>query len=130
MALLEIRDLSVRFHTHDAEVDAVSDVSLTVQPGETLGIVGESGSGKSQLAFAVMGLLARNGRAFGSVRLEGDDDLTMRAVGAGIEGGPSAQPKRSSAISAKSVGSPPATPRSSRHGKGRQEPSTSPLPVL
>ncbi|GGF65248.1 ABC transporter ATP-binding protein [Paracoccus acridae] len=75
MALLDIRDLSVRFHTHDAEVHAVNDVSLTVQPGETLGIVGESGSGKSQLAFAVMGLLARNGRAFGSVRLDGQEIL-------------------------------------------------------
>ncbi|GHG10074.1 oligopeptide/dipeptide ABC transporter ATP-binding protein [Paracoccus aerius] len=75
MALLDIRDLSVRFHTHDAEVHAVSDVSLTVQPGETLGIVGESGSGKSQLAFAVMGLLARNGQASGSVRLDGQEIL-------------------------------------------------------
>jgi oligopeptide transport system ATP-binding protein len=75
MALLDIRDLSVRFHTHDAEVHAVSNLSLTVQPGETLGIVGESGSGKSQLAFAVMGLLARNGRASGSVRLDGQEIL-------------------------------------------------------
>ena len=57
MALLDIRDLSVRFHTHDAEVHAVNDGSLTVQPGETLGIVGESGSGKSVSMLAVMGLL-------------------------------------------------------------------------
>lgn len=75
MAFLDIRDLSVRFHTHDAKVHAVSDVSLTLQPGETLGIVGESGSGKSQLAFAVMGLLARNGQASGSVRLDGQEIL-------------------------------------------------------
>lgn len=75
MALLDIRDLSVRFRTHDAEVHAVSNVSLTVQPGETLGIVGESGSGKSQLAFAVMGLLARNGRASGSVQLDEEEIL-------------------------------------------------------
>ncbi|KAF4587941.1 Lipid Metabolism-Associated Protein [Pleurotus pulmonarius] len=79
---------------------------------------------------SVMSYSSANGSGnWGSVRLEGDDDLTMRAVGAGIEGGPSAQPKRSSAMSAKSVGSPPATPRSSRHGKGRQEPSTPSTPA-
>ena len=75
MPLLEIDDLSVRFRTHDGDVQAVNNVSLTVEPGETLGIVGESGSGKSQLAFAVMGLLARNGQASGRVRLDGQDIL-------------------------------------------------------
>lgn len=81
---------------------------------------------------SVMSYSSANGSGnWGSVRLEGDDDLTMRTVGAGIEGGPSAQPKKSSAMSTKSVGSPPATPRSSRHGKGRQEttPSIPEIPL-
>ena len=75
MALLEIRDLSVRFETNDGEVQAVSGIDLDVDSGETLGIVGESGSGKSQLSFAVMGLLASNGRASGTVRFEGTEIL-------------------------------------------------------
>ncbi|VDS10304.1 Oligopeptide transport ATP-binding protein OppD [Paracoccus haematequi] len=75
MPLLRIEDLSVRFRTHDGAVQAVNNVTLSVDPGETLGIVGESGSGKSQLAFAVMGLLARNGEASGRVRLDGQDIL-------------------------------------------------------
>ncbi|CAM4124228.1 oligopeptide/dipeptide ABC transporter ATP-binding protein [Palleronia rufa] len=75
MALLEITDLSVTFDTDDGPVHAVSNLSLSVEKGETLGIVGESGSGKSQTAFALLGLLARNGRASGSVRFDGQEIL-------------------------------------------------------
>ncbi|MBK4215574.1 ATP-binding cassette domain-containing protein [Paracoccus caeni] len=75
MALLELRDLSVRFRTNDGEVHAVNQVNLDVDAGETVGIVGESGSGKSQLSFAIMGLLARNGTASGMVTFDGQQIL-------------------------------------------------------
>ena len=71
MALLDVKGLSVAFATNDGEVNAVNGVDVTHDRGEPLALVGESGSGKSQTAFAIMGLLARNGRASGQVIFDG-----------------------------------------------------------
>jgi peptide/nickel transport system ATP-binding protein len=55
--LLEIRNLSVRFHTAHGPVDAVRNVSWHIDRGETLAILGESGSGKSVSSAAIMNLI-------------------------------------------------------------------------
>ena len=46
-ALLDVRDLSVRFDTDDGTVHAVDRLASTLGPGEVLGVVGESGCGKT-----------------------------------------------------------------------------------
>ncbi|MFT5033305.1 MAG: oligopeptide/dipeptide ABC transporter ATP-binding protein [Bermanella sp.] len=67
-ALLELDNISCHFGSAGKRVQAVAEVSLSVQSGEVLGLVGESGSGKSTLGSMVAGLLQCNS---GEIRLEG-----------------------------------------------------------
>jgi len=74
LPLLAFEGLSVAFQRQGQWLEAVSDVDLTVQPGETVGLVGESGCGKSTLAMAALGYLPENARIpRGRVRLAGED---------------------------------------------------------
>src|SRR5207302_5279250 len=57
LTVLEINDLRTHFFTHDGVVRAVDGVTLSIQPGETLGLVGESGCGKSVTAHSLLQLL-------------------------------------------------------------------------
>ncbi|WP_330285769.1 ABC transporter ATP-binding protein [Streptomyces sp. NBC_00576] len=68
--VVELRDIAVHFGRGRRAVRALQDVSLTVAPGETVGLVGESGSGKSTAARVALGLVPP---ASGSVALFGTD---------------------------------------------------------
>lgn len=75
--LLEVKNLNIEFHDHLIPETVVSDVNLTLEEGEILGIVGESGSGKSMTAHAIAGLLSRHDmKKTGEILFEGKDLLT------------------------------------------------------
>lgn len=90
--ILEIDRLSISFRTEAGRVDAVKNVSLSMNHGESLAVVGESGSGKSVTALSLARLLPSPPAEFSSGRIlfEGNDVLKMtekqiRAIrGAGI----------------------------------------------
>ena len=73
MNLLEVNNLVVEFPTRRGLLRALDGVSLTIAPGEILGVVGESGAGKSLTGAAIIGLLDPPGRiASGEIHLAGE----------------------------------------------------------
>ena len=54
--LLQVKDLSISFHTYNGEVQAVRNASFDLHRKEVLAIVGESGSGKSVTMQTVLKL--------------------------------------------------------------------------
>ncbi len=79
--LLEVRNLTTRFHTQDCIVHAVNHISFTVKEREMLGIVGESGCGKSVTMLSIMRLIPQPPGKIesGEVIFEGRDLLKLNA---------------------------------------------------
>ncbi len=76
--LLEIHDLSVSFRMYDGaleqkELQVISDLHLTVRPGEIVAVAGSSGSGKSLLASAILGILPGNATVKGHLHYKGKE---------------------------------------------------------
>lgn len=76
--LLEIHDLSVSFRMYDhgleqKDLKVISDLHLTVYPGEVIAIAGSSGSGKSLLASAILGILPGNAKVQGHLHYKGQE---------------------------------------------------------
>jgi peptide/nickel transport system ATP-binding protein len=71
--LLQLTSVGVQLSTARGPLRAVDEVTLSLEPGRTLGIVGESGSGKTMLSRAVLRLLPRNATLTGSVRFDGQE---------------------------------------------------------
>ena len=75
---LDVKNLKISFRTINGKVQAVRDVSFSLEEGETLAIVGESGSGKSVTSRAILGILADNAIIEnGEIIYDGKDLLKM-----------------------------------------------------
>ncbi len=76
--VIEIRDLWIDGKLNETWAPIVKGVSLSLRPGEVLGLVGESGAGKSTIGLAALGYLRSGARATaGSVRIDGTDLLSI-----------------------------------------------------
>ena len=80
--LLEIHDLSVSFRMYDGtleqkDLQVISDLHLTVRPGEIVAVAGSSGSGKSLLASAILGILPGNATVRGHLHYKGRELTTQ-----------------------------------------------------
>jgi len=78
--VIKIDNLKTYFNTEDGVVKAVDDLSLSIQPGHTLGVVGESGSGKSVTSLTIMNLLAATAEIYdGTISFLGKDLINISA---------------------------------------------------
>ncbi len=69
--VLEVKDLSTHIKQSNTTIQAVGNIDMHLDPGETLGLVGESGCGKSMTGLSLMGLLPPGGHIVGgSIKLE------------------------------------------------------------
>jgi peptide/nickel transport system ATP-binding protein len=77
--LLQLSNLTVKFHSDSGSVTAVNNITINLAKGETLGIVGESGSGKSVTSLSIMRLLPARGCSVnsGEIILKHEDGTTI-----------------------------------------------------
>jgi peptide/nickel transport system ATP-binding protein len=83
--LLDVRDLTVTYHSGRQPVYAARGVDILLEGGETLGMAGESGSGKTTVAMSLLRLLPADATVTGEIRFQGEDLISanwarMRAV--------------------------------------------------
>jgi peptide/nickel transport system ATP-binding protein len=133
--MLQVEDLSTHINLSRTVVQAVGNVDLSVDQGETLGLVGESGCGKSMLGLSIMGLLPNGGHIVGgSIKVDGRElvglsEPEMRRI-RGNDVAMIFQDSHSSLNPTKTIGQQVAEPVRLHRGASRQEALDRALEVL
>ncbi len=131
--LISARDVGKTFRLSGQEIHGLTDVSLDIMAGETLGLVGESGSGKTTLARVLMGLTAPD--AGSSVELDGHAlaYLTKKRTRRGAEGPADRVPEPGLGAEPPPLGAPPDRPLAVQarplHRRGPSDPAGGADPV-
>jgi oligopeptide/dipeptide ABC transporter ATP-binding protein len=132
---LEVTDLTTQIKLSRSTVQAVGNVDLAIDAGETLGLVGESGCGKSMLGLSILGLLPKGGTITeGSVQFQGRElvglpDSELRRL-RGNEVAMIFQDSQSSLNPTKTIGEQVAEPVRLHRGGSRTEANNRALEVL
>ena len=77
--ILEVHDLEIRYVTDEETMQAVNDITFSLERGESIGLVGETGAGKTTTALGIMGLVPDPPGEIvkGSILFEGEDLLKL-----------------------------------------------------
>jgi peptide/nickel transport system ATP-binding protein len=132
---LDVADLSTHIKLSRSTVQAVGNVDIAIDRGETLGLVGESGCGKSMLGLSILGLLPAGGKIIGgSVKLDGRElvdlpEAELRKL-RGNEVSMIFQDSQSSLNPTKTIGEQVAEPVRLHRGASRKEAFGRALEVL
>ncbi len=132
---LEVTNLSTHIKLTRSTVEAVGNVDMAIDVGETLGLVGESGCGKSMLGLSILGLLPKGGSIIeGSVALSGRElvglpDKELRKL-RGNEVAMIFQDSQSSLNPTKTIGEQVAEPVRLHRGASRAQANARALEVL
>jgi peptide/nickel transport system ATP-binding protein len=135
MPALDVTDLTTHIQLSRSLVQAVGNVDLSIEQGETLGLVGESGCGKSMLGLSILGLLPPGGKVVGgSIKANGRElvglkESEMRQV-RGNDVAMIFQDSQSSLNPTKAIGAQVAEPVRLHRGASRKEANDRALEVL
>ena len=77
MTIVDVKDLTTRYHTSKGEVHALEGINFDLKEGESIGIAGESACGKSTLGLSIIRMIQGGKIASGKIMFDGKSILDL-----------------------------------------------------